>query len=532
MESMAAGNEPTNAEFTADQDGAEAPEVINSVDESRVSEKNDEVKTESRSQRLRKYGKAKWQAGSERIKDAAKFGEEKYRQGRELDAEINEQVFKYAGKAKEGVKQAARVGKETYHKGRELDDRINKKVFEYSGKAKDTAVKGFQEVRRFKEGLHVDVNKARQDASFQKFLGEINASVNWLDREKHGDIKELYVRYERATKIREAYNNLYEGKLAKLVENPGRAKDEIEAKILEMAEHNPDGLRSLEKQILRVEKSQKQMAEKQRQIDVYAAEGGKEGLQDKMETLKKANSRWNTFYKYTLTNKLFGWGEDLKLAKRSAAVEHGLTDRKAIKREIKDTQGDIKTINRAEKSKDKIRIRYADERAQVLVENDIAKTVFKQVEESLQGKMKNLGKAETLEDVKEIQEVMAQLREEFMKEGVTPTLTGKTKLRELEFNGRVITEEDMQKLDRELIKRRKALAEKELEERVRKTPPHYMDQLVEQTLKRWQFAGNSQRESARESFKIFTKLLHKMPQNTLEFIKLSLALSEYKYLTA
>ncbi len=394
------------------------------------------------------------------------------------------------------------------------------KVRDFASDPKGKAIELAKRAREITEGLGVDIDKASKNKEFQKFLENTHEKpLDWIDPKEHVRIKERFRTFERAKKVKESYTQLFSGKLKGLVENDAPVREAMWASILEMAENDPEGLRALEKQVRTVERSQKEINQKQQQIDAYQVKGGQKGLEDKLDTLTKANSWRRVLAQYSKKYRT-GKGEDYWLAYQKSVKEFGVKDKDKFKSEIKITGRQLEQVKDLAGSKEKIREQHKEARQNVLLDNKVARgiDVFiqKQMVERMVAIEKDLTKLK-LSELKEARTMATAFKELYEKE------IGGDRPAELD---------DITQFEQNLETRIQELVERRIERLISETPADEISGKVEIWMKKKDFAGASQRESAKSVYNAFMKVKEKLSTQDKKYIELEAALSTFKYLAA
>lgn len=419
---------------------------------------------------------------------------------------FKERFHQVADNAKEAVSGVKKV----YEEGKEM-----------AGKAKDKVL-----------SLNVDLDSARQDKNFEWFLRDTGKKFHW--EKDQADIKEAYVVYERAVKITEKYQNLFEDKLKGIAKPNSEISAEIQQHIRELAKNDPESLRKLEKQIDQVSRSEKMISDKQKEIDVYQKDGGKEGLEEKISTLKKAKSINRVFYQ--LANKVNSdWGKDKVLAYKKAQQEYGLSDRKKMVEEIKVAQLSLKGIKKLENSKTDIKSRFSKHRSEVFLDNETAKRVHAKVKKQIETRFANAMTTNNIDELKDLKKVVGEVRTQFAAEGrkentgVEKYIFKDDEFKDVEFLG--VSKQDLDKIESFFDKKIEDMMKVKFEKLVQHSSIDRLEDNVTQYFKQTEFAGMNRAESAKKVYEMFYAIKEKLGKKSNVAIKLSMILSKVEHLT-
>ncbi len=155
-------------------------------------------------------------------------------------------------------------------------------VKEVAGRVKDKAML----VRDKAAALNVDIEAAKADLQFAEFLAKSGKSgLDW--KEDQWQVREAHVQYERTKAVTEKIGNLYAEKLQNVVGDSPEVRALISDHLVELATTNPSELIKLERYATAVAESQKQINEKQAEIDKlagdFAGERSREAMQETVE---------------------------------------------------------------------------------------------------------------------------------------------------------------------------------------------------------------------------------------------------------
>ncbi len=366
---------------------------------------------------------------------------------------------------------------------------------EIVGRVKDTAMLA----RDKAAATRVDIEEAKNDLQFAEFLSKSGKDLDW-DAEQW-QVREAYVQYERTKHVTDKIGSLFTEKLQNVVGDSPEVRSLISDHLIELANTNPSELIKLERYANAVSESQKQILEKQAEIDKlagdFAGDSSREAMQDKLTTLKKSKS-----IKGRILQKIdkVGLANEYMLASESARKNYNLGSRREITAEIKQLRKGIKGIKKLEDAQTEIRNKFAFERAQLFLDSDSAKDIHSRLEAIINQKFAELSATPSLGNTKRLHKAHRALRTEFENEGsIVRTGIGKRILNDslnspTEIVGRstrdLLADENYLEgeIEERVVRRLKTLVENSSNDQ--------LSDEVDKYFKKQQFAGASPKKSA------------------------------------
>lgn len=365
----------------------------------------------------------------------------------------------------------------------------------------------YNEASETVKALKVDLNDASKDEKFTNFLKDTNQNYDWkIDKQ---DVRKSYVVYKRSQKIKEEMGNLFAKKYESFNSDKERISDDIAKEIIRLVKENPQELKRIEKSINSCAAEHERTKVYQDIIDKHDYAGGKEGLNDKLETLEKAKSFKKVIYKLIPS---LGIGKDNALAYENANRQYGIEDKEDIKKEIKNLKESLKTIKGAEKKKSVIQDKFAKKRSKVMYENSIAKFVHSEMEHAINyqfGKVDQIGPVRSV-DYGDSLAAVDKYKQEF---GLNSD-AGKRKFSKLfkkskanpENNAHNFSEKEVDELRNILVEEMGKAISTEVLVIIQSKEKTELEQQLDNYIKKAEFAGMTKKQSVKKVYESFVKI--------------------------
>ncbi len=374
------------------------------------------------------------------------------------------------------------------------------------------------------KGGRLDFDKVKNDPKFDQFLKDTEQTPDWTKDKT--EIRDAYVNFERTQKVTERYQLLFENKLKNLAPDNKEIKNEIAASLIELAKNNPEELRKMEKLVTQVMRNEVMIGRQQDQIDAYKSKGGKEGINEKITTLQKANSKFGNFLMF------FRAGDKYKLAKEKARIMYGMEKPEQIKDELKKLNADVQNISKLEKAKANTKNKFSKARAQIYLNNGTAKQVQEKIAQVMDKKLANIGPTANLEKAQDLKKDLTELRKQFLSErGIEKKkdIEDEDYWMDEEFDFIKMTPAEFDNMDRMMDEYIKESIDEKFAELVNKTPPNKLEEEIQKYFKQAEFAGMTALESRKKIYEALVKVKETFPAKDDKTSMLSKVLTKLEY---